>query len=402
MRRTLWLTLVAAGAAAAAPRGGGTSRSCLPRLNASGTLFGAAFGGSTSALVNAEFVALADAGARLAQVSITWATLEPTPGVISAGQLVESLLGVRALGLTPIVNIAAIDTNNVGVPSDLRHPTDPTRLAPGLTWQSQTVIDRFALALQTLAPIAAYYGAVYVGVGNEVDVNLGAHPETGYDFVVLVDVMGSWIRNLTSPDMATGVTLTVGGINSWGAAAADGSGSGPPAWWPVLAQVADVTPLTYYPLQGNFSVKPPSVVAGELASAVAALPDTWCVVLQEFGYPSGYNNGSSTDGSSYALQAAFVGAAFDALAGLNATGGFDGGGRVRAASFCMFQDMPAATCAALAPYYNVTSPAFVEYLCTLGLVANDDAGGVLKPAYTAFLDRLKAAGAGGGHPAARG
>ena len=365
----LFLSAAAASAAAAA-------RGCLP-LAPPGTLLGAAFGGSADAATNARYLQTLAAGARLAQVSITWETLEPQPGVIDAGALVQSLLGVRRLGLTPIVNIAAIDTNNVGVPADLASPTDPTALAPGLTWASPVVVNRFALALQTLAPIAAYYGAPYLGLGNEVDVNLGAHPASAYAFVELVDVMAQWVRNVTSPDMAVGVTLTVGGVNAWGGS--------PPAWFGALAQVADTTPLTYYPLSGAFDVLPPSVVAGALAAAVAALPADWCVILQEYGYPAGYNNASSTDGSSYALQAAFVDAAFDAFGALNGTTG-----RLRGASFCFFADVPPAECAALARYYNVSAPAFLEYLCTLGLVAD---GGAPKPAYGTFLQRLGQAAA---------
>lgn len=349
------------------------ARGCLP-LAPPGTLLGAAFGGAADNATNALFLRTLAAGARLAQVSITWAALERTPGVVDAGALVQSLLGVRRLGLTPIVNIAVIDTNNVGVPADLADASDPTALAPGLTWTSPALVQRYALALQTLAPLAAYYGAPYIGIGNEVDVNLGAHPVTAYAFVELVDIMAVWVRNLTSPDMAVGATLTVGGINAWAGQ--------PPAWFGALTQVADVTPLTYYPLAGDFHVLPPAVVAGALAAAVAVLPPAWCVLLQEVGYPAGYNNASSTDGSSYALQAGFVDAAFDAFAVLNGTAA---GGRLRGASFCFFADVPPAECAALARYYNVSAPAFVEYLCTLGLVAD---GGAPKPAFDTFLARL--------------
>lgn len=383
-------TLALAGAAGAALRAAlcaalcaalasASPQSCLPLLPP-GTLLGAAYGGSAVPASNAEFTALVAAGARLAQVSITWAALESPPGVIHGEVLADALLGARRLGLTPLVNIAAIDTNHAAVPSDLAHPTDPTSLAPGLTWSSAVVVDRMAVALQTLAPIAAYYGAVYVGVGNEVDANLALHPGTGYDFVVFADEMGGWVKNLTTPRMATGVTLTVGGILGWGAA--------PPAWFSTLTQVVDVTPLTYYPLTPAFVVKPPSVVAGELGAAVGALPPEWCVVLQELGYPSGYGNASSTDGSTPALQAAFFGAALDALGALNGTTN-----RVRAVSAFSFMDMDAATCAAFARYYNVTTPAFVEYLCTLGLVKGD---GTPKPAYAELLARVGRWGRGRG------
>ena len=144
--------------------------------------------------------------------------------------------------------------------------------------------------------------------------------------------------------------------------------------------MADLTPLTYYPLgPGAHVVTDAAAVARAVNDALAALPLGACVVFQEFGCPSGYNNASSTDGSSDAVQAAFVRDFRTILT--QATH------NVRAASLYQMVDMAPGDCEGLARYYNVSEPAFVEYLCTLGVVRTD---GTAKPAWGAFLDSFTA------------
>ena len=55
---------------------------------------------------------------------------------------------------------------------------------------------------------------------------------------------------------------------------------------------------------------------------------------------------------------------------------------VRGLSLYQTVDMDASDCEGLARYYNTSSPAFVEYLCTLGAVKNT---GQAKLGWAAFL-----------------
>ena len=140
--------------------------------------------------------------------------------------------------------------------------------------------------------------------------------------------------------------------------------------------------MTYYPLgPAAHVVTDAAAVARAVNGALSALPPGACVVFQEFGCPSGYNNASSTDGSSDAVQAAFI---RDFRALLTAAAAKR---PVRAASLYQLVDMAPADCEGLARYYNVSEPAFVEYLCTLGAVRTD---GTPKPAWAAFLDSFAA------------
>jgi len=311
------------------------------------------------------------------QLSLPWADIETTPGQPDLVLIAELLADVRGVGGVPLFNLAVIDTNRVSVPSDLADPENPGSLRAGLNWTSPEIVDRYAKLMEVVAPLVAYSGGPYFGLGNEVDVNLmSGTTEMAQSFVEFLFIFRQFIRTLTAPKpLAVGATLTVGGL---GAAA-----TSPPSWLTELVTVADVTPLTYYPLNPDFSVKTDaSLIHQELISAVGVLPAGACTVFQEFGIPAGYGNSSSTDHSSQTVQSAFFS---DFMLNvprlLNASGH-----PLRAASVYELVDMPTSECLGLAPYYNVSNPAFIEYLCTLGLVKGD---GEPKQAWDTVLGIVK-------------
>jgi hypothetical protein len=362
--------------------------SCLPLLAPGPTLVGASYAApaapaaaNRTAALYSRVVAL---GGKLVQISLPWADIEPVPLQPNLLLVAEILAEARAAGLVPLFQVAVIDTEHVSVPPDLADPSDVTRLRPGLEWNSTEIIDRFATVLEVVAPLAAYSGSPYIGVGNEVTVNLGAHPETGYAFAEFLFTMRKFVKQLTSADMAVGVTFTVADLAAYAAAGSV------PEWATLLLDIADVAPLTYYAVDARFDVVTGrAAIAGAVLGAASVLPAGACVVLQEFGVPSGYGNASSVDGGSEALQAAFFSDFSSVLAELGAAGH-----DVRAASLFQLVDADPDVCFQEARYYNGTNaPGFVEYLCTLGVVRSN---GVAKAGYAAFL----AAFLGGGRTAA--
>ena len=290
------------------------------------------------------------AGARLFQLSLPWAAVEPTPGQPNLELVAQLLADVKSVGAIPLFNLAVIDTNRVTLPPDLMDPEDDTRLRAGLNFSSPEVTDRYAGLVVALAPLVAFYGGGYWGTGNEVDVLMAEHPEYAMPFVDFTIAFQAYIQRLTAPSpLAVGATLTVGGLGALAGA--------PPPWLTALLDYADVTPLTYYPLQGDFALQPDAAaVQQQVLLAASALPPRRCTVFQEFGAPAGYGNASSVDGSSEALQAAFLDDFMGSMPGLLAAAGHP----LRAASLFEFVDMEG--CAAVAPQYNISSPAFIEYL----------------------------------------
>jgi len=349
------------------------SASDLPLLSP-GTHIGAQYTAPSNAgAANATdilYATLLEKGASLYQVSIPWIDIESTPGSPNYLLLAEILNGARARNLIPLFQIAVIDTEHASVPNDLADPLDPTKLRQDLEWNSSEIVDRYALLLEVVAPIAAYSGAVYIGVGNEVDVNLQQNPSTGYAFAEFLYIMRSFIQTLTSTNVAVGVTFTLGGLNGW-------SSNTPPEWACLLRNISDVNPLTYYPLGADAHViTDPATIQNEVNTALEFLLPTDSIVFQELGMPSGYGNASSIDGSDELKQAGFFSLFSEILRLQNKTR------NVRGMSLYQMVDMDDSACIGLAKYYNVSGLAFLEYLCTLGVVKNT---GEEKLAWKSFL-----------------
>jgi hypothetical protein len=161
---------------------------------------------------------------------------------------------------------------------------------------------------------------------------------------------------------------------------ADAIVAGSPPEVESLTALGDVVVVSYVPLDSSFHVRPASAVASDLDALSSALTadagDTGAprpVLIQELGYPSAPDCGSSVD-----LQQAFYDATFQALAArrerfpflvVNGLYGADPQG-------C------ATDAAALGVPGNATA---IAALCSLGL---RDATGTTKPAYSSLLDAL--------------
>jgi hypothetical protein len=273
-----------------------------------------------------------------------------------------------------VVGINAINTNVLSIPSDLLDAFDKTKLRGGLTWASPELVSRFVTMLEEGARIAHLGGAFHLSIGNEVDAILGNQPAMQYPFAELCVYAKAAIANITSPDMSVGVSYTWDGFRAARAAKA--------SWLDIMLNVTDGVLLTWYPLLGNFSVMPPEAGSSYFSAALAAVPEGKCIIQQELGYPSGYGNASSVDGSSDAAQAEFFRNAFASVQALPPTS------RQRLRGVLPFDltDWSQATCEMFAKYYKISSPAFLEYLCSLGVVQAD---GTAKPALGAVEDGIK-------------
>jgi hypothetical protein len=338
------------------------ARACFPLLPPG--VHAGVNGPGTTPKMAAAYSAIVKSGGDLAQIGVTWADVEPTKGQYDFSGLLSSLQWAQSQGQHAIVGVNAINTNVLSIPKDLLSK-DGKNLRFGLTWSSPEIVQRYSLMVDQAARIAQLGGAVHFSVGNEVDGVLSSNKAMQYPFAEFIVYAKAAVTKATSAEMSVGVSYT------WDAWKALRAVKAP--WLDIMNNVTDGILLTWYPLQSNFSVMPPSVGADYFNEMVATLPDGKCVIQQELGYPSGYNNASSTDGSSPAAQAAFYAAALSGAKNLEP----DAKRKLRGVMPFDLSDWTPATCEYFSQYYKVSSPAFVEYLCTLGITAADGTG---KPA----------------------
>eukprot|EP00759_Apiculatamorpha_spiralis_P037094 PhF_6_TR37126/c0_g1_i6/m.54592 len=259
-------------------------------------------------VTNQMYYSFLSKGATLLQVSLPWASIEAQPGVIDYDRVATLLQEARAAGLTPLFNLATMDTSRISVPSDLADSTNPLELAPGLRWSDDVVATRYTKLLDVIAPLVQYSGGWYFGFGNEVDgiLSAGVNATTAWDYVVFVAKMRNYVQTITSHSMMCGVTMTAGFLGRLN------STSSAWVWVQGLMNVSDATPITFYPIGDGVRVIEPHDAAVVLNSTLALLKNR-PIIIQELGCPSGYDNASSVDGSSEAYQQQFFNASVTTL-----------------------------------------------------------------------------------------
>jgi hypothetical protein len=285
------------------------------------------------------------AGVRGVIATYTWSSLETTPGHIDVSSLQSGLSYYHQKGLQVLLGIQVINTVKREVPSDLE--TVP--------FDDPQFIGRFHALLDAVR--AALSGTErYISIGNEVDVYLQAQPNEWASYTRFYTDAVSYLHT-NSPSLFVGVTTTFAGYSVASTAAVH-----------TLNGPSDVIILTYYPLQGDSQVLAPTSPVTDIP-LMQSLAGGKPIALQEAGYPSGTPNASSE-----ALQQQFVTNLFQAW--------HDAGNNLPFLSYFLLYDFDQPTCTALGTYYGSADPAFLSYLCTLGLRHAD---GTSKPAWDTFL-----------------
>lgn len=291
------------------------------------------------------------AGANFLFYSPTWNDLETSPGVYRNDVFDYNVRRAAERGMDLLVNFKTVDTYVRTTPADLS----------ALDWDHPTVLARFEALLNHFLPRLEGRGR-WISLGNEVDLYLSTHPGEGHPFLAFFQAGAARVRAV-APGSYVSMTLT--------------SGVGQYSQNAPLLDAGDFLSLTYYPINGDFTVRNPSVVSGDLDGVVERRRGK-AILFQEIGYPSGVDNNSSP-----VLQAQFYGKALDALK--------EHPGVFLGANFMLLADLSLASATAQAVYYGNTTPEFISFLQTLGVV--DDTG-TEKPAWDVFSSRARALAAG--------
>lgn len=309
------------------------------------------------------FIYAQDACMKTIHISFRWSALRPD----------TTSWGSPALNLLDICNIY-FPLANTKVELQLQ-PTNtvvdemPEELM-GLPYDHPLVISEFNRTLDTVFAHIPNVQLAALNIGNESDVLWQIDGLKYQQFGAFLQVVKPYAQALYQGTQ--GDTLSVGTTFTWGGLT--NSLQGP------LCQITNVSgdhiSATYYGITQGFLVKPPTDVITDINDLVTLHPGNKPIRFAEIGYPT-----SAVCSSSEQLQSEFIEAMFSAW-----DTHMD---RIKYMGYFLTTDWSQATVDTLAVYYGISDPAFLEYLRTLGLRTNPDAG-MHKAAYYTMLCELNA------------
>lgn len=294
------------------------------------------------------------AGVQVVSLKLDWDDVEKTPHVYASPwpKIANAYYPAQNLALS--LRIATFDTNQSRLPADLRAKplSDPE------------VIGRFNQLLDWIFKEMPDVKLAELSIGNEVDGVLGDDPAQWNQYTAFFAATRQHAR-AQRPALPVGVSLMFGAFTRQPKLAA------------ALNASADEIMASYYPLTPAFQVRPPTVVAEDFRALCGQYPHR-PISFVEAGYPSGAGCGSSD-----VMQAEFVRQLFAAWD--------EHAAQIRLVTFVWLHDATPAAVAGFGKYYGIASPAFRDYLGTLGLRTGQGAG-TDKPAFTALRQLAQARG----------
>lgn len=327
------------------------------------------------AAVDSLWTEATDAGMRVGRVQLDWGELEPSPGQFDGEALEAALSAVSNRGVSPLLTLSTLDSESYTLPADLQS-ADGQSLANGMAFDDPIIRARFAALLDWLVPRFLAHGGWAISLGNEVDLRLEGHPEDEASVVGFVSA-GVAHLNAIEPDLAGTVTLSNSALRDQ------------PALVASLMQVVDVACFNYY---GNLRRRGVAYVARDLDDRLRAAGNL-DVILQEVGYPAGYEDQRSYIRSTPREQQAFLKAVLQKMAKEE---------RLKAAIVFQLLDWsPWLTDLFLQFYEDAGVPAWFlrrleEQLRTIGLSRWEDARA--RPAWSTFLTYVRQFSAVDGAP----
>jgi hypothetical protein len=303
---------------------------------------------------------------------LPWTAIETTAGAgETSGVLVDpdsalsSFAAIAARdGIALSLTLRPIDATGKTVPADLAQ----TRFSDtALITRFERVID---FALEKLPQSAL----VSLMIGNEIDnYDPGADADFWVDYGQFLGALRAHVAQ-RHPGLKLGFTATFAGLTDPMRKTANG--------WPAqqimqtFAQQVDLVGVTYYAVSADFVHRSPDAPHQDLSLLTAAVPMERPIAIQEAGYATAAGTGSSES-----AQARFFCELFRAW-DRHAT-------RIPLLAVLRLNDVTDAKARELAGPYGLGTPAFIEYLRTLGLRS---VSGANKPAFSSVEHAAKLRG----------
>jgi len=233
-----------------------------------------------------------DMGVREVSVSLDWVSFENV-----AGNYIDPFNILPAIDSFYPFQVS--ETTLVLRPLDTPGPRLPTDLS-ALPYDDPAVItafENFLFDLHSKLPNLNASGKLTrIQIGNEIDAYLGSDATRWAQWQTFFNAAKAKIISLW------GTGVEVGSVVEYSVLLDAGKRT---QYLNFLAGMDSAT-LTYYPLQADFTMRPPSTVTTDFDFIVNTIPNK-PIVFQECGYPS-----STINNSSEALQTDFISAVFEA------------------------------------------------------------------------------------------
>ncbi|MFN3200850.1 MAG: hypothetical protein ACE366_20795 [Bradymonadia bacterium] len=220
--------------------------------------------------VEAAWGELLSAGMQVGRAQLSWADLEPSPGVFDEAALDETLAPLRAEGLSIFLTLETIDSSSFEIPADLIE--DELTLAEDRAFDDPVILQRFEALLTWLVPKLVERGVFAVAVGNEPDNTIVDRPELGAEVAGFTEAAHRIFRDL-EPRMSMSMTLTLGAVTG--------------DYAPPIVAHNDFLSINYYCQTVDNRVKTPAEVDADL-DAMEALADGRPIIFQELGCSAAY------------------------------------------------------------------------------------------------------------------
>lgn len=312
---------------------------------------------------NLAFTYAQDACMESIHLSFSWSGIEPTAGSFDPFYISNTLdianIYFPAFNTKVELQLAPVNTVAKETPTDLL----------STNFDDPNMISRFKTLLDTVFAHIPNLELSVLNIGNESDIYFGIDNSQYTAYKTFLNEVIPYAKqlyfNLHGTDLKVGTTLTFHGLTA-------------PSTVDLCQNLnngLDIVALTYYPLNGDFTVNSPSVVSEDFDNLVNVYSDSsQPIYLVECGYPS-----SETCNSSVTLQAQFYQNIFNAWD--------THADNIKYLTVFKSTDWSTDEVADLGVYYGISDVRFLEYLRTLG-VREWENSGTNKLAYETILCAL--------------
>lgn len=272
-------------------------------------------------------------GAESIRLSVFWDDIETAPGSYNPDPnwlaIANQYYSAQNFGIS--LTISVLDTTEIRLPADLE----------GLSFSDPLVLERFIGLLDYIKTQLVDVDLVYLAIGNEIDGVLGNDPSAWAEYHEFLAPALVYAKQLW-PDLPVSTKVTYDGFTgSMKEYALD------------LIRDSDVVMTTYYPLNGDFTVKDPDVILNDFQALADLFPGKK-ILMTEIGYPSSKVNDSSPE-----KQAEFIHYMFQAWD--------EHQDQFTVMSYSWLSDLSQSSISEYESYYGLSSKEFGEFLRTLGL-----------------------------------